>query len=717
MASAACTLRSSIALALYAGAMTSSAWGQSTDSPSAETAPAAEARTLKKISVVEDAEEGYAVPTSTAGSKTELPLRDIPQAITVFDESLIRDLSPHVLDEIADYVAGVEREAVQANPYAISFFFRGFNTAGGASAYNGFREQGFQTPQSAINIERIEFLKGPASVLYGASNALSGLVNIVSKQPLAESQHRLEASVGSFEHRAITADSTAPINEDGTLRYRVTAAYDEGGNFVDGVDQESRFVSPVLSWDVTPTTRVDLELVLQDIDRPGRIGYRPRHPSSFQVPVELNFGDTSAPGGELYRHLGRLELRHELPNGWTLRQGLFAQNVRSDDETVQPLGFQADGRTLNRRIRNVDEYQRERYSQTELTGESVTGALQHQWLAGIEIGKSWDGYGFIVAPYSPLDVFDPQYPGEQLGPLTVPFAPTESGTKTRAVYLQDLVSFGGGFKMMLGARYDEMESWTLAIDRSSPREDQDDSEISPRVGLIYQPSDTTSLYASWSRSFQPNIGRTADGALLTPQEGVQYEVGVKQDLLSGLSITTSVFEYRRQNVLTADPSDPDLNIAVGEQRSRGVELEAIGRLTDDWSLFASYAFLDAEVTKDNTLPVGDRRTGVPRHSAGLFSKFNLHALGLTNWSVTGGISYASERESGLPNDPSGPFTSADVRLPAFTKVDLGVLYDAGRYSMRLHGRNLTDEEIYDGYNSTFEARAPRSLEFSFTVHL
>lgn len=689
-----------------------------TTAPSASSqATTNDSTVMRRIRVEADSETTYVPDVSAAGAKGELPLRDVPQSVTVFNETLIRDLAPASIDELADHVAGVDRMGAQANPYAMGFFIRGF-TAGNAGTYNGFREYGFNTPQDAINIERIEFLKGPASVLSGGNGALSGLVNLVSKQPLAQSAHRVEATAGSFDHLRASLDSTGPLTSDGTLRYRLTTSFDKDGNFVEGVEQQSLFISPYLSWDIGSDTRLDVELLNQDIDRPGREPYFERHPDFFRIPVETQLGDPGTPagaGGELTRRLARIDFTHRFGNGLQFRQGLFAHNVDSDDTTIQVFGYDAATRQSTRGIRAVDEYQRERTSQTELSGELATGPVGHQWLTGIEVGRQTSGYAFLRAPYSPVDIFNPQYPGQQLGPLAVPFAPLDSEFETTAIYLQDLVTLGAGFKLMAGLRHDRLEVTDQDRVPGSIARNYTEQELSPRVGVLYQPNDVLTWYASWGRSFTPNSGRDASGERFDPQHGELMELGTKIELAQGLAVNAAVFEYTYQNILTPDPNDTSFSIAVGEQRSRGFEVESIGQITRDWSIVASYSYLDAEITEDNRLPIGDRRQGVPKHSASLFNRLDLTAFGLEQWSVTAGIVYAGKRESGVPNDPAGPLTAEDVRLPSYTRVDAGIIFNGDVFEARVNGRNLTDEKIYDGYNSTIEPRAPRSVEATIAL--
>ncbi|MCX2860290.1 TonB-dependent receptor [Paucibacter sp. PLA-PC-4] len=691
--------------------------------PSGDAEPAASAALLasalpvvKVRAVAADGRElpdvGYQARGGTGASKIELSLKDIAQSVTVVNQALLRDLAPARINEVADYVAGVDAFASAATPYTNAFFFRGFGSTS-STTFNGFRDAGFLSAQAPVNLERIEFVKGPASVLYGGSAGLSGLVNFVSKTPSSEPMRELVVGAGSFGRAYAQLDATGPVSADKRLRYRLTAAYDKGGNHRDHYDQRSTFVSPVLSWDLSERTSLDLELLAQNTRFDGRENTLPRHPVSFQLPVRTNLG--SGGSGADSRRLARVDLRHRLNETWTLRQGFYASNVdKTDDLSFQFLSVNADGFSGTRRVRSVPELERNRASQTELSGAFTTGRFAHQLLLGLELSKQRFAYEFLVAPATSVDLFKPQ-PGQQTGPLSFNGAPNESGSETRAIYLQDLIELAGGFKLMLGGRYDDVELFSRPTGGVAAAGSQrDETAFSPRVGLIYQPTPATSVYGSYARSFSPQLGLSRTGESFKPQQGVQLELGVKHDLRPELTISAALFNYRRDNVLTSDPDaapGSGFNIAVGQQQSRGFELELVGQLTPDYSVMASYGYLDAKVRKDNRLPVGDRLAGVPRHSLGLFNKLRLSSLNATGWSAVAGLVYASERESGLPNSTAA-FSSAQLRIPAFTRLDLGLIYEAGDYSFRINGSNLSNEKLYDTQGSVLLARAPRAWTVS-----
>ncbi|MDP2248319.1 MAG: TonB-dependent siderophore receptor, partial [Nitrosomonadales bacterium] len=517
-------------------------------------------------------DEGYQSRGATVGSRTETDLKDIPQSISVINNELLRDVPVARINQLADYVAGVEPFASAATPYTNAFFFRGFGSTS-ATTFNGFRDSGFLTSQSLINLDRIEFLKGPASVLYGGSAGLSGLVNYVSKQPQATPFNEITVGGGSFDRQYTTLDSTGALNEDGSLRYRLTASYDKGGNHKDKYSQDSTFISPYLSWDIGDKTKLDVELIAQDTSFDGRENFLPRHPVSFRLPVETNLGIGGT--GNDKKRVARVDFKHQFDNGITFRQGLYVSKVdKFDDFSFQFLGVNPDGETGRRRVRSVPESERDWTSQSELNGVFSTGVLKHELLIGMELRKRKFDYDFFVATANDVDLFNPQK-GIQTGPLNG--SGEKSGASSRAFYVQDLIDLTHDFKLMLGGRFDEVSQFSRARNAvAAPGRDTKEHAFSPRVALIYQPTPATSNYCSYSESFSPQLGLSRTNDQFEPQEGEQYEVGVKHDLRPDLSLSMSVFEFTRKNALTSDPVDPLFSIAVGEQRSRGFELELNG---------------------------------------------------------------------------------------------------------------------------------------------
>lgn len=297
-------------------------------------------------------------------------------------------------------------------------------------------------------------------------------------------------------------------------------------------------------------------------------------------------------------------LDHQFNENWSLRSSLRAADSDQDLTGVDPGSLQADGRTVNLSITAlrtaVDNYA----TQTNLTGTFDTGTIGHELLIGLDANFTRFESGAQGAALGPIDVFAPVY-GAQPGAFGL------TSTQDRRIdfyglYLQDLVSFGEHWKLLLGGRYDyagtEFERNNQLIT------DAIDREFSPRAGLVFQPIEDLSLYASYTESFLPFVfAVSADGSPFEPEFGEQIEVGIKRDWFEGrLSTTLAVFELTRANVLTPDPDNSNFSIQTGEQRSRGVEVDISGEILPGWNVISSLTYLDAQITEDNRFPVGNR---------------------------------------------------------------------------------------------------------------
>ena len=267
----------------------------------------------------------------------------------------------------------------------------------------------------------------------------------------------------------------------------------------------------------------------------------------------------------------------------------------------------------------------------DLVGKFKTGSISHQLVAGFDFDRQVKYLAFYGNPVDlpPLDIFNPNH--DVLLP-EIPSGPFSSLTiiQSYGVYLQDQIAFSDNFKMLIGGRYD----W-ISNEAGPPDGDttiQNEGAFSPRIGLVYQPSRNVSLYTSYSQSFNPSIGRNPDNELFKPTKGTQYKVGVRADFLDGrLSANLAVYNLTKTNVLTPDPNlilaKQGFQVQVGEQRSRGIELDVTGEILRGWNIVASYALTDTEVTADNSIPstVGNRFQGIPQHQASLWSTYIISA--------------------------------------------------------------------------------------------
>jgi iron complex outermembrane receptor protein len=397
-----------------------------------------------------------------------------------------------------------------------------------------------------------------------------------------------------------------------------------------------------------------------------------------------------------------LSFEHSLSDAWRLRAAASYLEPEAKKLAFYPGALLEDRRTLERFYDYDQTFSRDWAMQVEAIGTLSSGNLRHTLLLGAE--RSYYVYDYWFGPFdlaSTIDILQPVY-GQVTPPpeLFVPTWGSRYGATTDALYVQDQIDLSERWKVLAGARYDRGE--LFYEDRITGLQnfpEQRQSRISPRVGVVFKPRPNSSLYASYSTSFRPQIFYARpDGELPKPEIGRQSEIGWKQEWRA-LVGSFSLFDIRKRNVSTTDPNDPLLIAQTGEQHSRGAELEVQGQLTPTLHMSAGLALLRATVSRDEDIPVGDWLANAPRRQANLWLKYMPRAA--QGWYLGGGLLYTSEREATLPNN--------GVRLPEATRVDMVAGYEAGGWSAQLNGRNLTDRKLYDSWGSFFIPQAGRSF--------
>lgn len=641
----------------------------------------------EEIVVTAEGEEGYQVEDAATATRTETPLRDIPQSIQVIPRQVLEERQVIRLQEIADNVPGVQAQPYGEGslPNTAGFIIRGFPN--NANTYrDGFRDFGFINPFDVANIERIEILKGPASVLYG-QNPPGGLVNITSKKPLSEPFYNPSLTVGSYEFFRPTLDISGPLNSQETLAYRLNLAYEDAGSFRDFVDSTTYFAAPALTWRIGEDTTLTFNSEYQKYDYVYDDGLLPE-PESFRVPISRFLGEPDFNDGSIDAGRASYVLEHQLSEDWELRHGFAAVLGHAEGARIGPDALEDDRRTVTRAASLRDSRSQNYTLQNEVLGRFNTGSVEHRVLLGAEFYRERFSYEFLRAPIDPIDLFDPVYgarPGE--------FEKTddvEYGTEGVGLYFQDQIALLSNLKLLLGGRFDLTR--TKYEDRLNDQVTRETpSAFSPRAGIVYQPIEPVSLYFSYAKSFDPStaiFGISATGETFEPERGEQFEVGIKTDLLEGrLSATLALYEITRENVLVTDPGDRDYSIQTGEQKSRGIELDLRATPVDGWNIIATYAYTDAFVSEDTTIPVEDTLVGVPRHQVGLFTTYEIQTGALQGLGFGLGLYYVSEREATLPN--------TDVELPSYFRVDASAFYRRNNWKVQLNVKNLTDIEFYN----------------------
>jgi len=653
------------------------------------------AAAMDRIEVTGRPVESYSADDALTGTRFPVLLRDLPLSVGVVSNELIEDRGISQLSEALDNVSGAQRRLGYGGTQNFGAFIRGFDQ-GTLTLRNGLRDSGFYTVRDIANVERFEVLKGPASILYGAVNP-GGITNTITKQPLARPHARVRGIVGSNDRYRSEVDLGGPLGGD-ALRYRLNAAYEDAGSFRDGVETRSTFIAPVVAFHPGDHTRIALEGEFKRSDFVWDLGL-PRNPLSFTVPVNRFLGEPDA-RNKVKSNFASATLDHWFNDALALRAVLGRSETNGDYNLRSPLSIRPDGRTVNRVAYATDEASETSNAQVDLLATFSTGALTHQLTVGAEHYRSLQYFFFDFQPLAPIDLFEPVY-GAQPG-AGFPLFANDVASRATGIYVQDLISIGERWKLLLGGRYDYTRGKNTNVLTGAQVAKAADDAFSPQGGVVFQPDAVTSLYASFGRSFMPVGGRTVTGASLDPETGEQIELGIKRDLLDGRAKTTlAVYEIYKQNVSTPDPDNPMFRVQTGEQRSRGVEFDISGAIAPGWDMIFTASRIDAEVTRDNRFAVGSRLPGAPELSGGLWTTYALQGGALAGLTLGAGAYYVDERQAGLPNNAWA--------LPSYTRLDAMLSYDIGRVALQLNMRNLGNKRIYDLTGTTILPQEPRAV--------
>ena len=655
---------------------------------------------------------GFRADRAVSSTKTDTPQRDVPQVVTVAPREVITDLAATRVDRVLTYTPGVAQQNNFGGLTVFSYAIRGVTTS---ELYkNGFPlNRGYPPPPDTQNVERIEVLKGPGGGLFGRSDP-GGLVNIITKQPTAERFVEMGGLWGSFGQVRGTVDSGGALNEDGTLLYRFNLAAGRQNSFRDFVDGDRLLVAPVVSWQVTPDTKVTVETEFLRNRIVFDRGVIAINRQLGFLPISRFLGE---PGQSVAQSSDTMQVRvdHRFNADWHMRLATYFNTGSLEGEAAEVRAIAADNRTVLR-DRNVRNYRWDvAIGQAELVGRFDTAGIGHTLLLGFE-RESTDSRAQLIRsnfnrdPYA-LDIYNPVY-GQARPPLARQTNNLERVTNT-ALYAQDQIALSPEWKALLGVRFDFFEQ-SFRERTVSTQTDQTRVAATPRAGLVYQPLPGLSLYTNVGTSFRPNIGPDAAAAARTgpfaPETGLGYEVGAKLDLFGGaLGLTAAAFRVERQNVLTPDPNNSGFSLAAGGVRSQGIELTAAGQLTPEVKILAGYVYADAVVTKDNVLPVGAPLINVPRHSGSLLAVYEVQGGPWKGFGIGGGVRGVGAR--------AGDAAGSGFTLPAYIAADALAYYTFDNVRFALNVENVFDTTYYESSLNVFRVYpgSPRRFTGTLTV--
>ena len=648
--------------------------------------------TEEELVVTGEGQRGYRVPNVSTATKTDTPLRDIPQSIQVVPQEVLRDQNATRAQDALRNVPGVTI-AGSSNSAFSNFTIRGFSTLSAYDGYlrNGLRDFAGPSALELSNIDRIEVLKGPASVLFGRG-ALNGTINLITKQPLSTPFYEAQATVGSYDFYRGALDLSGPLNDSKTVLYRLNASYRDSGSFIDFYNSRNLQIAPVVSFAIGNNTKLTFEGEYIDSQYKGysglpAVGTVLPNPNG-QIPHNRN---TTAPTSSVNINIGRIgyALEHRFSENWSLRNTFRFVSFRNERNNLASGFTLAPNRRILNRTFSAAPISYQAYDLvTDIVGKFSTGSIQHQLVVGIDLNRTDNSDFKVGLPSSPvpLDLFNPIYsrPLAPLRPLSVNFTTL---TDALGVYIQDQITLADNLKLLLGGRFDTFRQDQDNL-RTNRKLNQSGEAFSPRVGIVYQPIPAISFYASYARSFNPVFASVLNSTstLFEPERGTQYEVGVKADLNNRLSATLAFYDLTRSNVVVTNPNNSLFSLQTGEQRSQGIELSFAGEISPGWNIIAGYAYTDAEITKDTTFAVGNILNNVPKNSFNLWTTYEFQRGPLQGFGFGAGFFFVSDRQGDLTNT---------FELPSYFRTDAAIFYKRGRFRAALNFRNLFDVDYFE----------------------
>lgn len=681
---------------------------------------------MPKVTVEADAEQAYdpeyyadpynkdyVIPNATAGTKTDTPIMETPLNVQVISKQVLKEQQAFTLADALKNISGVRTSFGGDLRNNQSIFLRGFDS-------NTFFRDGFRLTQGSAsrefaNVESVEVLKGSSAILYGLVEP-GGMVNVITKKPLATPYYGFSQQFGSYDLYRTTLDATGPITQNKDLLYRVNLSYENNATFRDLTGKENVFFAPVLQWNISPHTQATFELeynhahqgmdtgsILPIID--GQL---------LRVPRSRNYGEYTPLTTETI--FGSFNWSHQFNDDWSVKHR-FSVNQRLQttpySTSILAVGpsnfFGLFDIPANQVSRFVDAQAGSTQNNTyatnlDVTGHFDTGFLKHTLLLGgdyyrLDDGRrSENGLGpvpgsdglFHLDSFSQIDLFHPVHPGS---PANLGFSPGFSQNTTTdqyGLYIQDQIKLPYDVHVTGGIRYQyiHQKQGTTFFDGVTPPDlsVQTQDAVTPRAGILWQPKKWLSLYANYTESFGANTAQTfvrpGLSKAIDPTSAEQYEGGLKFEAFDGkLRATLAYFDLTKTNVAVADPSHPapacginGCSIAVGEIRSRGPELDIQGEILPGWNVIGNWTNLDIRVTKgisanSSVSPtpgstaggnVGDRLFGQPRNTGKLWSTYTLQDSDFKGLQFGGGLNFVERTYTGDPKYPNPGYITVDL---------------------------------------------------------
>ncbi|WP_417625261.1 TonB-dependent siderophore receptor [Paremcibacter congregatus] len=613
--------------------------------------------------------------------------RDVPQRVTVFGAPSFEISLPNTVGDVLSLVPAATRQGSSQDMFADDFLFRGFSAE---QSTNGLGFTRTDHPTDLVNIERIEILKGPNSVLYGQMEP-GGTINIVTKQPLPEFEAEAQIEYGSFDSKRGSFDITGPLSD--AVRARLTLAYQNNGSPIDFLKNRRFFIAPNIAVDLSEQTLLTIEGSYSANEWTALNGGTPLEGALLDNP-NGSYDKAFNPAykdGITERNSGSINARlvHGFADTLEVRASYtYTRNV-ADWTEYAPFGLGDDFRTLDRIIfagRNT--HRNDHQAIVDLSGEIETGGLTHRFVAGLDYREGDLYRPTLVYLIDPVDIFDPSYSPLDLETATLARDRNLiQNDKSTALFLQDRVSLTDRLHVMAGLRFIDSRQSQTFINNGTGTSAEDEikqSDWTTQFGLVYDLTQALSLYANRSEAFVPQQGTTSGAKPLEAEQSTQYEAGLRLSL-GGLEVNATGFIITKDNIAIEDPLDDAFEIAAGRARSRGAELSLSGYIQPNWYVLASYGYTDTEILhSDDPELVGNPFINIPKHTAAFQTMYELDRV--DGLSFGGTLTYLGKR----PGDDENSFS-----LPGYIRADVGIYYQLDAHmKINVLVQNLFNETYY-----------------------
>lgn len=660
------------------------------------------------ITSVMDQSMSYQPPPTSSVMRSSALLQEIPQTVNVVSAQVIRDQAPRNLDDALANVSGITQGNTLASTQD-SVMTRGF----GDNRNGSIMRDGMPIVQGRglnASVDRVEVLKGPASLLYGIQDP-GGVVNMVSKKPELEQYNALTVRGSTYGDGKNGSggglDSTGALGTSG-LAYRMVLDHEDEDYWRNFGTHRETLVAPSLAWFGESTKLLfayEHREFLTPFDRGTVIDPRDNHPLDISRDRRLDEPFNNMEGrSDLYH----FEADHELNDNWNAHFGYSWNRETYDASQVRVTAIDTAKGTLTRSMDGTQNaISTDRFTTASLEGNVNVLGLQHDLVFGIddEYRKIYREDLIRQKSLSNFSYVNPVYGREVAGTTVSPADSAQTDLlRSDSVFLQDSIHLADQWILVGGARFQAYDQYAGKGVPFHANTDSNGQKWVPRAGLVYRYTDALSFYGSYTESFKPNStiaplsgsSVVLDGSV-APEEAKSWEVGAKLDMPGRITGNVALFDIKKRNVLIANSEGPTtIYSAAGEVRSRGLEVDLSGQLSDRWSMIGSYAYTDAEVTEDPVYK-GKKLQNVAKNSGSLSAVYDFGTVvGGDQLRVGAGARYVGERAGNAVND---------FDLPSYTVADAFATYDTKvegqKVKFQLNVKNLFDRTYYTSAASRF----------------